>query len=63
MANVEVSPCQGTCRLDENGMCLGCYRFIEEIRAWGLLTAGEQRKILAEIARRRQPPPPALADG
>lgn len=63
MANSEVSPCIGACRLDKRGMCLGCYRYIDEIRAWGLMTADERRKILAELASRRHSSPPFLADG
>lgn len=60
----DVSPCIGVCRLDEGGMCLGCYRYMDEIRAWGLLTADERRKILTEIASRRQKlPPSSFSDG
>lgn len=45
-------------------MCLGCYRYMDEIRAWGLLTADERRKILTEIASRRQKrPPSSFSDG
>jgi phosphoribosylglycinamide formyltransferase 2 len=40
--------------LGDDRVCLGCYRHIDEISSWGLLTYEEQRKILASVARRRQ---------
>jgi len=30
------SPCIGVCKLDENKVCIGCFRTIEEIRQKGL---------------------------
>ena len=29
------SPCVGNCCLDEGDVCLGCFRSLEEIKAWG----------------------------
>ena len=29
------SPCVRNCCLDENDICLGCFRTVEEITAWG----------------------------
>jgi len=29
------SPCIGVCQLDENKVCIGCFRTIEEIREAG----------------------------
>jgi hypothetical protein len=31
-----VTPCIGVCKLDENKVCIGCFRTIEEIRQRGL---------------------------
>lgn len=49
-----LSPCIGLCRLDDDAVCLGCYRHIDEIAGWGLLAPDAQRKILARVAERRQ---------
>ncbi|HEX6592787.1 MAG TPA: DUF1289 domain-containing protein [Moraxellaceae bacterium] len=48
-----LSPCIGLCRLDEDRLCQGCLRHIDEIARWGLLPPDEQRKILALVAQRR----------
>ena len=29
------SPCIRNCCLDENDICLGCFRSVEEITSWG----------------------------
>lgn len=55
MAVRDVSPCIGICRLDAEDRCVGCLRYMHEIRVWGLLTVDERRKILADIVRRRSP--------
>lgn len=54
MSPSDLSPCIGRCRLDDDNMCLGCFRFIDEIRGWGLMTREEQRRILESVAERRQ---------
>ena len=35
------------------GCCIGCYRAIDEIREWPILTADEKRAVLARIADRK----------
>lgn len=38
MDDIEViaeSPCTDNCRMDENGICLDCFRSAEEIERWG----------------------------
>ncbi|HCT40347.1 MAG TPA: DUF1289 domain-containing protein [Moraxellaceae bacterium] len=54
MSPFDLSPCIGWCRLDDDNMCLGCFRIIDEIRGWGLMTREEQRRILESVAERRQ---------
>lgn len=54
----ELSPCIGVCRLRDDDVCRGCFRHIDEIRGWGLLSTEEQRKILARVAERRLQLPP-----
>jgi uncharacterized protein len=47
------SPCVGLCRLNDDDICRGCFRHIDEIAGWGLLDAEAQRKILARLPERR----------
>ena len=47
------SPCVSICSLDENDVCLGCYRSAAEITDWFMADAQEKREILARAAARR----------
>ncbi len=47
------SPCVRNCCLDENDVCLGCYRTIGEIIAWGDASDAKKREILARAGERR----------
>jgi hypothetical protein len=48
------SPCVSICRLDEAaGWCAGCYRTIDEIRDWIIMTPVERHAVLARVAERR----------
>jgi uncharacterized protein len=47
------SPCVRNCCLDEQDICLGCGRSLEEITAWGGSSEPERRAILERAARRR----------
>ena len=47
------SPCINICKmLPETGLCQGCMRTIDEIRAWRHATEDDKRAIWAEIRRR-----------
>ncbi|HED18760.1 MAG TPA: DUF1289 domain-containing protein [Gammaproteobacteria bacterium] len=48
------SPCIRNCCLDEDDICLGCFRRLDEIIAWGTVDNGEKRRILSYAARRKQ---------
>jgi predicted Fe-S protein YdhL (DUF1289 family) len=48
------SPCVRNCCLDDDDICLGCHRSIEEIIAWGPADSAERRAILERAARRKQ---------
>jgi hypothetical protein len=37
------SPCTNICKLDKKGICVGCFRTIDEIKNWR--TFSEQQKI------------------
>jgi predicted Fe-S protein YdhL (DUF1289 family) len=47
------SPCVRLCTLDDNDICLGCYRSIDEICAWGGAGNDERRQILQAANKRR----------
>lgn len=48
------TPCIKVCVVDgESGLCLGCYRKLNEVAAWGRLTDEERDRILEELPERR----------
>ncbi len=49
-----ISPCVSICKLDKNGVCVGCYRTIEEIRDWYRLD-NDGRKLIIEKTKLRNP--------
>ncbi len=53
MADV-ASPCVRNCCLDENDICLGCFRSLSEIVAWNELDAGERKAVLDLAEKRRR---------
>ena len=47
------SPCISVCVLDPDGaLCLGCFRTLDEIAAWGALDADAKRRVLASLPAR-----------
>ena len=47
------SPCVSVCRIDANsGLCIGCYRSINEIIDWGRQTDAHKRSVWQQIAVR-----------
>lgn len=48
------SPCVNICALDENDLCVGCFRTGDEIAAWGKLTDDQRRDVLKKVAEREQ---------
>jgi len=56
------SPCVKVCTMDPGrGVCLGCYRTLDEIGGWSVFSAGQKRAVLARIeARIRHWGPPAM---
>jgi uncharacterized protein len=48
------SPCVSVCVLDEkSGLCVGCFRTLDEIAAWSVLDADAKRGVLAALPARR----------
>jgi len=47
------SPCIRVCTLDDNDLCIGCARTLEEIVAWSGMSAAEQRAVIDALPARR----------
>jgi predicted Fe-S protein YdhL (DUF1289 family) len=47
------SPCISLCRLDEQKVCLGCFRHVEDIREWRSADDQRRRVIVAQAERRK----------
>jgi predicted Fe-S protein YdhL (DUF1289 family) len=46
------SPCIAVCQMDQsNSHCIGCFRTIDEIRDWIIMTADEKRAVLARLEK------------
>jgi len=43
------SPCIDICRLDSQGLCIGCRRTIEEIAEWSRASEARRREILRAV--------------
>ncbi len=48
------SPCISVCTLDENDVCLGCFRDLSEIGGWGKMNDAEKRDVLKRAAVRER---------
>ena len=47
------SPCISVCALDEDDICMGCFRSGEEITDWFMASDERKREILALCEERR----------
>jgi uncharacterized protein len=47
------SPCISVCRLDEQKVCTGCFRHVEDIREWRAATDERRREIVRQAEQRR----------
>ena len=54
ITNEPKSPCRKVCRLDEQGMCVGCFRMLDEIANWGIMTSQERADLLRKVHLRMQ---------
>lgn len=48
------SPCVRNCCLDERDICMGCFRSLQEIVAWGGADDAERQRILDRAGLRRE---------
>lgn len=48
------SPCVGICTMDDTtGLCLGCYRSLDEIKGWWDMNPQDQKKLLVALEERQ----------
>ena len=52
MSGTITSPCISICAMDENDLCIGCYRTSKEIRDWLLMEDDERLDVIAKAAER-----------
>lgn len=48
------SPCKKVCRLDVDGMCVGCFRMLDEIANWGAMNTEERLEVIRKAHLRMQ---------
>ncbi len=48
------SPCRKVCRLDEDGMCVGCFRMLDEIANWQIMNSQERGDVVRKAHLRMQ---------
>ncbi|MEI5637853.1 MULTISPECIES: DUF1289 domain-containing protein [unclassified Pseudoalteromonas] len=48
------SPCIRKCCLDDNDICLGCFRTLEQITGWTSFTDKQKRDVLQNCEQKRQ---------
>jgi predicted Fe-S protein YdhL (DUF1289 family) len=52
--NCTQSPCIRNCCLNDDDICLGCFRSIEEIKQWTVVDHHRRRIILQNARQRRE---------
>jgi len=54
------TPCVKVCVVDgESGLCLGCFRTLQEIAGWAALAPERRAEVMAELPARRDRIDPA----
>lgn len=51
--NEIASPCVGICQLDQQKLCIGCQRDVDEIRNWMIMSKQEKMTVLINIKQRQ----------
>ena len=47
------SPCVSLCKLDDERVCVGCFRHVDDIRQWRAADDQRRREIIAQAAERK----------
>ncbi|MDP3875976.1 MAG: DUF1289 domain-containing protein [Methylobacter sp.] len=53
MTASDLSPCVRMCCLDDENICLGCFRSLDEIGQWRELTTQQRQEILNTVNARK----------
>ena len=56
------SPCIKVCKYDEDSICIGCHRSMDEITGWIFMDRGAKLKVLENAQQRKQTPKPGKND-
>jgi len=62
MGNEVKSPCINVCKYDEDEVCMGCYRTMNEITGWLFMDNRQKMKSLENAEERRKTPKPGKND-
>ncbi|MFY7960580.1 MAG: DUF1289 domain-containing protein [Elsteraceae bacterium] len=54
MSQKALSPCVRNCCLDQDDVCLGCARTLDEILRWSKLSNPERQRIMDGLEARRR---------
>ncbi|WP_109762140.1 DUF1289 domain-containing protein [Pleionea mediterranea] len=60
--NAVRSPCRSTCKLNQQDVCVGCYRHMDEIANWNRLSERQKHLVIIRIQKRRWAKPYADQD-
>ena len=54
MVSTIEKPCIRKCCLDENDVCMGCFRTFSDMKVWHKATLKEKNKMLLEANKRKE---------
>lgn len=49
-----LSPCVGVCEMDDDGLCAGCFRTLDEIARWGTMGDDERLRVMDTVLPARE---------
>ena len=49
-----LSPCVGICTIDDDGLCAGCLRTLDEIARWGTMGDDERLRVMEQALPARE---------
>lgn len=62
MSGTVKSPCIKVCKYDEEEICIGCHRTMDDITGWLFMTDDQKKKSLEAAAVRRKTPRPGKSN-
>ncbi|WP_087461824.1 DUF1289 domain-containing protein [Oleiphilus messinensis] len=51
------SPCIRRCTLDQDDVCIGCLRSLEEIKNWNKMSEAEKQLLIEDLKQRQKKSP------